>query len=82
MELWDILDIEGNKTGKTIERGQTMLENEYMLSVHIYLRNKEGLYLIQKRSEKKDKLPGIWDVTLGSVVSGEDSKTTALFYSV
>ena len=75
MELWDILDVTGNKTGRTIVRGQPLKDGEYHLTVHIYIINNERGFLIQKRSLKKDLRPGQWDVTGGAVVSGEDSLT-------
>jgi isopentenyldiphosphate isomerase len=78
MEHWDILDAEGNKTGKTIERGRTLKSGEYHLVVHIYIINSIKEFLIQKRSMKKDIWPGRWDVTGGAVICGEDSITGAV----
>ena len=77
-ELWDVIDEEGNKTGRVIERGDELREGEYMMSVHIYLCNLQGEYLLQKRSMKKTLLPGVWDVTGGAVISGEDGCEAAL----
>ncbi|MCX7710217.1 MAG: NUDIX domain-containing protein [Clostridia bacterium] len=78
MELWDILDAEGNKTGRTIERGQLLKQGEYHLVVHVFILNGKGEFLIQKRSMNKEIWPGLWDITGGAVVSGEDSLTGAL----
>jgi 8-oxo-dGTP diphosphatase len=80
MELWDILDENGNKTGRTVERNEkhTMKENEYMLAVHIYIHDSKNQWLIQKRAETKEILPNIWDITGGAVTSGEDSITAAM----
>ncbi|BBB89590.1 MAG TPA: NUDIX domain-containing protein [Methylomusa anaerophila] len=78
MELWDILDANGNKTGRTIERGQPFREGEYHLVVHVYLINAKGEFLIQKRSLSKRVLPGMWDMTGGAVLAGEDSATGAV----
>lgn len=77
MEYWDIYDKNKNKTGKIIQRGQLMEENEYHLIVHIWIKNSEGNFLIQQRSEKV-KNPLVWSATGGSVVAGEDSYTGAL----
>ena len=77
-ELWDVLDEEGNRTGRLIERGEELKAGEYMMSVHVYLCNLQGEYLIQKRSMKKDLLPGVWDVTGGAVISGEDGCEAAI----
>lgn len=80
MELWDILDENGNKTGRTVARNEkhTMKDNEYMLAVHIYIRNSKNQWLIQKRAETKEILPNIWDITGGAVTRGEDSITAAM----
>lgn len=80
MEIRDILDENGNKTGSTVLRNEkhTMKENEYMLAVHIYIRNSKNQWLIQKRAATKEIFPNIWDITGGAVISGENSITAAL----
>jgi isopentenyldiphosphate isomerase len=78
MEILDIYDESGNRTGKSVKRGQELKNGEFHLVVHIYIINKKGEFLIQKRSLKKKIYPGLWDVTGGAVISGEDSETAAL----
>lgn len=78
MERWDILDAEGRTTGRIAVRGQPMVPGEYHLIVHVYLVNDQGHFLIQKRSLKKRLWPGVWDVTGGSVLAGEDSRNGAV----
>ena len=73
MELWDVLDSEGKKTGRIIAKGQATKEGEYFLAVHVFIMDKNGRFLIQKRSMKKALYPGRWDITGGAVLSGEDS---------
>lgn len=77
MEYWDIYDINRNKTGKIIKRGERMLEGEYHLIVHIWIKNSNNQFLVQQRSENV-KNPLIWSTTGGSAISGEDSYTAAL----
>lgn len=77
-ELWDVLDENGNLTGRVIERGKPLAEGDYMLAVHIYIYNSQGEYLMQKRSSTKEVLPGVWDTTGGAVTAGEDSLTGAI----
>jgi 8-oxo-dGTP pyrophosphatase MutT (NUDIX family)/GNAT superfamily N-acetyltransferase len=77
-ELWDILDGDGKRTGRIIERGDELKAGDYMMSVHVYLCNLQGEYLIQKRSIKKALLPGVWDVTGGAVISGEEDYEAAI----
>lgn len=78
MELWDLLDGMGNKLNKTIIRGEELQEGEFHLAVHIWIVNDNKEFLIQKRADNLKHLPGVWAVTGGSVLAGEDSLTAAL----
>lgn len=71
MEMWDIYDACMNKTGRTVGRGMPKEEGELNIVVHIYPVNHKGEILIQKRTETKDKYPGMWAFTGGAVVEGE-----------
>ena len=77
-EFWDILDINGNKTGRVIERGQFMYDGEYHLSVQVWIRNRKGDWLISKRSPNKKTSPNAWETCSGAAVAGDDSLTAAL----
>lgn len=77
-ELWDILDINGHKTGRVIKRGQPMYDGEYHLAIHVWIHNRNGEWLISKRSPEKKTSPNIWEACGGAAVAGEDSLTTAL----
>lgn len=77
MEFWDIVDKDGNPTGKQIKRGKISLRRgEYHPVVHIWVfyNNK---FLIQKRSLEKQPMAGEWAATGGSVISGETSEDAA-----
>lgn len=78
MELWDVLDVNGEKTGETVVRGQSLKPGQFHLVVHIWIRNERGDYLIQKRADHLEWLPGIWATTGGSVISGEGSLLGAI----
>lgn len=79
MEILDIYDNNGNLTGKTVERYSRKLnEGEHVKASHIIIKNKENLYLIQKRSSAKRTRPSTWDITCGAVSSGESSRTGAM----
>ena len=78
VEKWDIVDRNGQKTGKTVERSRGCLSRgEYHLVVHIWILGSDGRVLIQRRSFDKPLMPGEWAATGGAVVSGEDSLTAA-----
>ncbi len=74
MEVLDIYDIKGNRTGKTIVRGNHSLqEGEYIKLVVVWIRS--GIrYLIQLVSEAKG---GEYAVTGGHIPTGLDSRTQA-----
>ncbi len=77
MEIWDVLDGHGNKTGKTIIKGDALKEDEYTLFVHMWILNSKGEILIQKRAAHLKHAPDTWAITGGAVMKGEDSKTAA-----
>ena len=77
MELWDLVDAQGNKIGKTIEKGTPMQKDEYHLSVSVWIQNEEGQYLISQRASGK-VAPNMWETTGGAAISGEDSLSAAL----
>ena len=76
-ELWDILDENGNATGRLHERGKPMNKDEYHLEVCVWIENDNGEYLISQRSPNKT-FPNMWECTGGSAIAGDDSLTTAL----
>ena len=78
MELLDILDEYGNKTGKVIERGLPLAEGKYFLIVDVWIKNNNGEFLISKRTPNSIPDPNKWQPTCGCVIAGEDSITAAL----
>jgi isopentenyldiphosphate isomerase len=76
-ELWDILDVNRNKTGRTVERGKPMKPDEYHLVVHVWIKNSKDEYLITKRTANKP-YPLMWETTGGSAITGDDSLSAAL----
>ena len=71
-EIWDLYDSRGEKTGKTMTRGENIPSGLYHIGVHIWPINDKGEFLIQRRSSTVQWKPGIWAVTGGSAVSGEE----------
>lgn len=76
-ELWDVYDRSRRKTGRLHRRGDPFPEGDYHLSVHIWIQNAEGKFLVTKRSPNKG-FPNTWENTGGSALAGEDSLTAAL----
>ncbi len=77
MELWDVLDENGNKTGERVERGKPMSQHEYHLVVQIWIINNNNEFLISKRTPNKP-FGNMWETTGGSAVTGDDSLSAAI----
>ncbi|SHI95442.1 NUDIX hydrolase [Pseudozobellia thermophila] len=78
-ELIDILDSEGNPTGKTAMKSEAHRYGWYHQSVHIWFYTANGKVLIQQRAANKDTHPLLWDVSVaGHIGAGEAVKTSAL----
>ena len=76
-EIWDLYDARGEKTGRTMVRGEAIPAGLYHIGVHIWPMNEKSELLIQRRSMTVQWKPGIWAVTGGSAVSGEEPLTAA-----
>ena len=76
-ELWDLYDSYGNRTEKTMVRGEEVPAGFYHLAVHIWPINSKGEFLVQRRSPHVQWKPNLWAVTGGSAISGEDALTAA-----
>ena len=83
MEKFELVDINGNKTGTIINvndyKGSVSIpEGEYIPVVKVAIVNKEKKVLLQKRSMNKVAHPGQWGLNGGKVNAGEDTLTTAV----
>ena len=76
-EIWDLYDGCGEKTGRTMVRGEAIPTGFYHIGVHIWPMNGRGELLIQRRSMSVQWKPGIWAATGGSAVSGEEPLAAA-----
>ncbi len=76
-ELWDIYDGDRNRLDGIHRRGQPLPKGSYHLTVHIWIKNRRGEFLITKRAPHKG-FPNMWECTGGSALSGDDSLTAAL----
>lgn len=72
-ELWDIYDINKNKTGKTAEKNVYQFkEGEYHIVVTGIIMNSKNEILISKRAKHK-KFGLMWECNGGSILTGETS---------
>lgn len=76
-EIWDVYDSKRRKTGRTHRRGDPLADGDFHLSVHVWVQNRDGTFLLTKRSPNKG-FPNLWECTGGSALAGEDSLTAAI----
>lgn len=79
MEILDLYDNKKTKIDKTLirENGEP-LDGEFKLSIHLWIMNSKGEFLIQKRSASRKANPNKWAFTGGAVDSGEKSYQGAI----
>lgn len=83
MEMFDIIDADGNKTGAIKERGVVHREGALHATSHIWIarKNQKSGYdiLLQKRSACKDSHPGCYDISsAGHIGAGDEALASAL----
>lgn len=78
-EIFDVLDKDGNFTGKIKPRKEVHQNGDWHKAVHVWIINSKNELLIQKRSPNKDIAPNQWDISVaGHIPAGGDGLTTAL----
>ena len=77
MELWDVYNINKEKTGKKIKRGEDLNNDEYHIVINAWIQNDDDKFLITKRAGNKSH-PYMWECVGGSILSGEDSLAGAI----
>ena len=78
-EYFDLLDENGNKTGKTKLRSEVHRDGDWHRAVHIWIINDKGEFLLQRRCPTKDSHPNMLDISCaGHLSAGDDSLTGAL----
>ena len=77
-ERFDLYDVNRNRTGETLERGNKVPEGYYRLVVHVCVFREDGKMLIQRRQPFKKGWSGMWDITAGgSALAGDTSQQAA-----
>lgn len=78
-ELIDIVDENGNYTGKTCLKSEAHKHGYFHPTIHVWLYTKDHQVLLQKRALTKKVFPGLWDISVaGHIAAGEDIKIAAL----
>ncbi len=77
-EIFDVVDANDSVTG-TATRGEVHAQGLMHRAAHVFVFNKHGDLLLQKRSRLKDTCPGLWDSSVsGHLDSGEDYPAAAV----
>lgn len=78
-ELIDILDENGNYTGKTCLKSEAHKYGYFHPTVHIWIYTSDKKILLQKRAANKKVFPGLWDISVaGHIAAGEKIETAAI----
>ena len=82
MEYLDVVDAQGQPTGKVVTRAEAHTKKLPHRTSHVWLlRRWNGVLqvLLQKRSDNKDAFPGCYDISsAGHIPAGEDFVPSAL----
>ena len=82
MEIFDVVDENGNPVGETVERGRAHAEGIRHRTAHIWIIREKGgrvQVLLQKRSAEKDSFPGRFDTSsAGHIQAGDEPRESAL----
>jgi len=78
-EYLDVLDENGNKTGKVKLRYEIHRDGDFHKTVHIWVINKDNEVLLQRRCATKDSNPNMLDISCaGHISAGDNSLNAAL----
>lgn len=79
MEMFDVLDENGNKIGIQKSKEECYRDGHWFRSVHIWIINNKKEILLQKRSPNKSTFANMWAVSVsGHVQAGESSMNTVI----
>lgn len=69
----DILDADGQPTGKTASRSEAHRNGWCHPTIHVWLYTRNGKVLMQQRGPLKKTFPNLWDVSVaGHIGAGEE----------
>lgn len=78
MEKWDLYTRYREKSGLECIRGEQFPDGLCHLTVHVWIRNSRGEYLISRRSASRPTFALMWECVGGAVTRGESSLEGAL----
>ena len=79
IELIDVLTPDGEKTGVRKPKNEIHRDGDWHRAAHIWVLDRRGSFLIQRRSPRKENNPNLWDVSAaGHLSAGESSREAAV----
>lgn len=72
-ELFDVLDSNGNYTGRVKDRVEVHRDGDWHRAVHIWIYNDNEKILLQRRCHDKDSDPDMLDISCAGHLSSGDS---------
>ncbi|HLJ74165.1 MAG TPA: NUDIX hydrolase, partial [Thermoanaerobaculia bacterium] len=63
IELIDVLKPDGLPTGERKPKAEIHRDGDWHRAAHIWIVSRDGRFLIQRRSPRKENNPGLWDVS-------------------
>lgn len=77
LELVDVITVNREKTGEVLPRKEFVPQKKHFLSVHVWVKNSKGQFLMQKRPAHRHVAPNMWSVHGGVADAGETSLEAA-----
>lgn len=65
---------QGRKTGRIKAKTGIWLPGEFHLAMEAWILNSNKEILLQRRADSCEVLPGVWGLTTGRMLAGENSK--------
>lgn len=79
MEHVDVLDSSGRPIGIRKSKSEVHRDGDWHGAAHVWILNRKGEILIQRRSPAKENWPNLWDVSVaGHISAGEEPVDAAL----
>ncbi|MEM9298091.1 MAG: NUDIX domain-containing protein [Bacteroidota bacterium] len=77
MEKWDVYNRDRVKTGKVVEKGKILSEDEFHLVIHVCILDSSNQLLIQQRQPFKEGWSNMWDLTVGGSAHSDENSYLA-----
>jgi isopentenyldiphosphate isomerase len=77
MEYVDVVTSDGKETGTRVLRDEAHAQGLWHRTVHVWVRNRSGHLLFQRRSLAKESFPGKWDISAAGHIAAGDASVDA-----